>query len=86
MAATARLTHDARPVSEADLQLSDGRALHVYYTGADDDVRLTVFWHHWHAEHRRASRAPVPDIGPARHPLGFVRPSGVRRISVVPWT
>jgi pimeloyl-ACP methyl ester carboxylesterase len=46
MAATARFTHDARPVTETDLQLSDGRALHVYDTGADDDVRLTVFWHH----------------------------------------
>jgi pimeloyl-ACP methyl ester carboxylesterase len=33
-------------MTETDLELSDGRALHVYDTGADDDVRLAVFWHH----------------------------------------
>jgi len=33
-------------VFEPDLKLRDGRTLHVYDTGADDDVRLTVFWHH----------------------------------------
>jgi pimeloyl-ACP methyl ester carboxylesterase len=34
-------------VTETDLQLSDGRTLHVYDTAADDaDGRLAVFWHH----------------------------------------
>jgi hypothetical protein len=33
--------------TETDLELSDGRALHFYNTGADDaDGRRTVFWHH----------------------------------------
>jgi pimeloyl-ACP methyl ester carboxylesterase len=31
---------------ETDLELSDGRTLHVYDTGADDDGCLAVFWHH----------------------------------------
>ncbi|MFD7285501.1 alpha/beta fold hydrolase [Streptomyces sp. NPDC059863] len=32
---------------ETDLELSDGRALHVYDSGADDSDRtLAVFWHH----------------------------------------
>jgi pimeloyl-ACP methyl ester carboxylesterase len=38
--------HQPRPVTEADLELSDGRTLHVYDTGATDDVRRTVFWYH----------------------------------------
>jgi pimeloyl-ACP methyl ester carboxylesterase len=38
--------HHPRSVTEADLELSDGRTLHVYDTGATDDVRRTVFWHH----------------------------------------
>jgi pimeloyl-ACP methyl ester carboxylesterase len=34
-------------VTETDLELRDGRTLHVYDTGADDAVgRLAVFWHH----------------------------------------
>jgi pimeloyl-ACP methyl ester carboxylesterase len=34
-------------VTEADLQLGDGRTLHFYDTGADDaGARLAVFWHH----------------------------------------
>ena len=33
--------------NEIDLDLGDGRTLHVYDTsGADSDERLTVFWHH----------------------------------------
>jgi pimeloyl-ACP methyl ester carboxylesterase len=33
--------------SEADLELADGRTLHLYDTGGDDaDRRLAVFWHH----------------------------------------
>jgi pimeloyl-ACP methyl ester carboxylesterase len=32
---------------ETDLELNDGRKLHVYDTGASDSARqLTVFWHH----------------------------------------
>lgn len=31
-------------VTESDLELDDGRTLHVYDTGGDD--RLAVFWHH----------------------------------------
>jgi hypothetical protein len=33
-------------VTETDLELSDGRLLHVYDTAADDEVRFTVFWYH----------------------------------------
>ncbi len=34
-------------VTEIDLELSDGRSLHVYDTGANDaEDRLAVFWHH----------------------------------------
>ncbi|HET7273197.1 MAG TPA: alpha/beta fold hydrolase [Rubrobacter sp.] len=34
-------------VTETDLQLSDGRTLHAYDTGANyADSRLAVFWHH----------------------------------------
>ena len=34
-------------VRETDLELGDGRTLHVYDTGAGDaDGRLAVFWHH----------------------------------------
>jgi pimeloyl-ACP methyl ester carboxylesterase len=34
-------------VTEADLELRDGRTLHVYDAAADDaDARLAVFWHH----------------------------------------
>jgi hypothetical protein len=34
-------------VTETDLELSDGRTLHMYDTDTDDaDGRLAVFWHH----------------------------------------
>jgi pimeloyl-ACP methyl ester carboxylesterase len=34
-------------VKESDLELSDGRRLHIYDTRADDaDARLAIFWHH----------------------------------------
>ena len=34
-------------MTETDLELSDGRTLHMYDTDTDDaDGRLTVFWHH----------------------------------------
>src|SRR5215203_2680771 len=42
-----------------DLELGDGRTLHVYDTGADDaDGRLAVFWHHG-----------TPNIGAPPEPL-----------------
>ncbi len=71
-------------MTETDLVLSDGRTLHVYDTGADDDGLLAVFLAPWHAEHRRASRAAVPRRRSARHPLGVVRPSGIWRVDTVP--
>ncbi|MFF3291909.1 alpha/beta fold hydrolase [Streptomyces sp. NPDC003023] len=46
-------------VAETDLELSDGRRLHVYDTGAgDSDNRLVVFWHHG-----------TPNIGAPPEPL-----------------
>ena len=43
-------------VTETDLELSDGRTLHVYDTGADG--QLAVFWHHG-----------TPNIGAPPEPL-----------------
>jgi pimeloyl-ACP methyl ester carboxylesterase len=46
-------------VTETDLELSEGRAQHIYDTGADDaDSRLAVFWHHG-----------TPNIGAPPQPL-----------------
>jgi pimeloyl-ACP methyl ester carboxylesterase len=46
-------------LTETDLELSDGRTLHVYDTGADNgDGRLVVFWHHG-----------TPNIGAPPEPL-----------------
>ncbi len=46
-------------MTETDLELSDGRTLHVYDTGADGaDGRLAVFWHHG-----------TPNIGAPPDPL-----------------
>jgi pimeloyl-ACP methyl ester carboxylesterase len=46
-------------VTETDLQLGDGRTLHVYDTGADGTAgRLAVFWHHG-----------TPNIGAPPEPL-----------------
>jgi pimeloyl-ACP methyl ester carboxylesterase len=46
-------------VTETDLELSDGRRLHVYDTGTDDsDGCLAVFWHHG-----------TPNIGAPPEPL-----------------
>jgi hypothetical protein len=46
-------------VTETDLELSDGRRLHFYDTGAGDVVeRLAVFWHHG-----------TPNIGAPPEPL-----------------
>ncbi len=33
-------------IAETDLDLADGRTLHVYDTGEQDGTRLAVFWHH----------------------------------------
>lgn len=46
-------------ITETDLQLSDGRTLHVYDTGVDNtNCRLAVFWHHG-----------TPNIGAPPEPL-----------------
>ena len=46
-------------VTEVELELGDGRTLHVYDTGANDtDGRLAVFWHHG-----------TPNIGAPPEPL-----------------
>ena len=46
-------------VTETDLELSDGRTLHVYDTASDGaDARLAVFWHHG-----------TPNIGAPPEPL-----------------
>ena len=46
-------------VTETDLELDDGRRLHLYDAGADDaDGRLVVFWHHG-----------TPNIGAPPEPL-----------------
>jgi pimeloyl-ACP methyl ester carboxylesterase len=46
-------------VRETDLELSDGRALHVYDASADGaDARLAIFWHHG-----------TPNIGAPPEPL-----------------
>lgn len=59
-------------VTEIDLELSGGRALHVYDTGAHDaEGRLAVFWHHG-----------SPNIGAPPEPL-FVAADrlGIRWVS-----
>ena len=46
-------------MTETDLELEDGRTLHVYDTGARDaDGRLAVFWHHG-----------TPNVGAPPEPL-----------------
>jgi pimeloyl-ACP methyl ester carboxylesterase len=46
-------------VTETDLELSDGRTLHMYDASADDaDGQLTAFWHHG-----------TPNIGAPPEPL-----------------
>src|SRR5215212_6067053 len=55
-----------------DLDLGDGRALHVYDIGADDaDGRLAVFWHHG-----------TPNIGAPPEPLfAAAEELGIRWVS-----
>jgi pimeloyl-ACP methyl ester carboxylesterase len=56
-------------VMETDLQLADGRTLHVYDTAADD--RLAVFWHHG-----------TPNLGAPPEPLfGAADRLGLRWVS-----
>jgi pimeloyl-ACP methyl ester carboxylesterase len=59
-------------VTETDLELSDGRTLHAYDTGADDaDGRLAVFWHHG-----------TPNIGSPPQPLfAAAEELGIRWVS-----
>ena len=45
-------------LTETDLELGDGRRLHVYDSGDGRDARLTVFWHHG-----------TPNLGPPPQPL-----------------
>jgi pimeloyl-ACP methyl ester carboxylesterase len=53
-------------VTETDLELSDGRRLHVYDTDAGDaGARLAVFWHHG-----------TPNLGAPPEPL---LPAAARR-------
>ena len=57
-----------RAVTETDLELSDGRTLPVYDTGANDgDGRLAVFWHHGTAN----IGAPPEPLFPAAARLGI---------------
>jgi pimeloyl-ACP methyl ester carboxylesterase len=60
-----------RLVRETDLGLGGGRTLHLYDTGEDDGVRLTVVWHHG-----------TPNIGAPPAPL-FPRSArlGIRWVS-----
>jgi pimeloyl-ACP methyl ester carboxylesterase len=59
-------------VTETDLELSEGRTLHVYDTGSDDAVgQLTVFWHHG-----------TPNIGSPPEPLfAAAEELGIRWVS-----
>jgi pimeloyl-ACP methyl ester carboxylesterase len=59
-------------VRETDLELGDGRTLHVYDTGTDDaEGRFTVFWHHG-----------TPNIGAPPEPLFAVSARlGIRWVS-----
>ena len=64
-------------MNETDLQLTDGRTLHVYDSGTGD---LPVFWNHG-TPNLGAPPAPLlADVRTARHPLGLLRPARVRRV------
>ncbi len=55
-------------VTETDLDLSDGRTLHIYDTREDDvDARLAVFWHHGTPN----TGAPPEPLFPAAAQLGI---------------
>src|SRR5215210_6588574 len=59
-------------VTETDLDLGDGRTLHVYDTGADEAAgQLAVFWHHG-----------TPNIGAPPEPLfAAAEELGIRWVS-----
>ena len=52
-------------ITETDLDLADGRTLHVYDTGEQDGTRLAVFWHHG-----------TPNTGQVDDDLAYVAPWG----------
>jgi len=54
-------------VNELDLELADGRALHVYDRGDDGDGRLAVFWPHGTPN----IGAPPEPVFPAADRLGL---------------
>ncbi|MFG2296315.1 alpha/beta fold hydrolase [Streptomyces sp. NPDC048603] len=54
-------------VVESELDLHDGRRLHVYDTGESEENRLVVFWHHGTPN---IGAPPVP-LFPAGHRLGI---------------
>jgi pimeloyl-ACP methyl ester carboxylesterase len=59
LARPGRAHYARRVVTETDLELNDGRTLHVYDASADGaDARLAVFWHHG-----------TPNIGAPPEPL-----------------
>jgi hypothetical protein len=62
----------ARPVTtETDLDLIDGRRLHMYNTDADNArADLAVFWRH--ATPNIGAPPEVPGRSQARHPLGVI--------------
>ena len=63
---------------ELDVDLGDGRTLHVYDTGGDD--RLAVVWHHGTPN---IGAPPEPLFAAADrlgHPLGVLRPARLRRL------
>ena len=70
-------------VSEQDVALPDGRTLHIYDTGPGAADR-TVVWHHGTPN---VGLPPTPlfaHVGGARHPLGLLRPSRLRRFHAEP--
>jgi len=54
-------------ITETDLDLADGRSLHVYDTGEQEGTRLAVFWHHGTPN----TGAPPEPLFPASGRLGI---------------
>ena len=64
-------------MSQRDLHLSDGRALHIYDTHADDAAAsLAIFWHHG-----------TPNLGEPPEPLlpAAARRYGISRVYWYTW-
>jgi hypothetical protein len=72
-------------VTELDLELADGRTLHAYDTGSDDDGArsLVVFWHHG-TPNIGAPPEPLFAAAARLDPVGVLRPARLRRIVLVP--